>query len=413
MDKLENKNQTPQNEDKQVEELVNYLELKTHLEFLASKGFTNIKHNLKFLHKCKYDQEKALKKLEEKKNLKVLKEFDKVEEYKKLYPGDKECDWKKFKSNSKRNRDEEKLKKKEVKYKTLFPDDKEYDWDKFHAQKHLLKKMKKEKKERNHSKKKNKRERKDKMIFDETPDNFEGDVQMSNQLLLTLCPNDKKADINSLKEIKKEARKKLKEQKYRSLFPDDKEFDWDRFKKEKKIRREKDNEAEKLLLEEWKDSFKGLYLDGNNMLYDDVRGGFRNLDFKKLENDIATLAENFSSKKKLNLLTVYFDFTKNVYSKTLGDLKLNVLSARPDFKSSDDALVELAGRLSASELQTSVFVTHDRGLKARLREKGASNIMRPKKWMSIAREEVGEKKFNELIPEAKKNSSESDSEHSS
>ncbi len=420
MDKLEN--QTPEtfeaNEDKQIESLVEYLEIKSQLDFLASYGFTDIRKNLKFLHKYKYDQEKALFKLEEKQNLDILKRFEKLDLYQKLYPHDKDIDWKKFRQQRKNDRQVLKMKKKEEKYKKLFPDDKEFDWDKFKTNKHLHKKEKKEKKEkRQHEKLErhhHRREKKQKLLEEETPD-LDESKDISKIIYKEFYPKDDKVDYSKLKNLKKDTKKKIKEEKYKKFFPDDKEFDWDKFKKEKKSKREKEAELDKKLEEDWNDDFLMFYLDGNNMLYDDAHGGFRNLDFKKLENDISTLAMDFALKKKLNLLTIYFDFTKNIWTKKVEGLEFNVCSARPDFRTSDDALVDMVGRLSASTLNSVVVVTQDKVLKMRLREKGITHLMRPRKFIEIAKAEIGEDKVDKLLPEPKNklDSSDSGSQHSS
>jgi len=62
-------------EEIQLENLVIYLDVKPALEYLSSYGFTNVKLCLKFLHKFKYNQEKALMKLQKKGTKGCLKEI--------------------------------------------------------------------------------------------------------------------------------------------------------------------------------------------------------------------------------------------------------------------------------------------------------------------------------------------------
>ena len=108
------------------------------------------------------------------------------------------------------------------------------------------------------------------------------------------------------------------------------------------------------------------------------------------------LAGKFGLRTNLKHLTLVYDSTKNVFLKNVEGLELNVCSARPDFKTSDDALVVWSEGKSVN-LNETLFVTSDRGLKDRLREKGAKLIMNSGRWFKIARNLIGDKDFNELV----------------
>jgi len=384
--------------------LADYLDIKPQLEFLSSYGFNDLKKNLKVLHRYKYNQEKALRKLEEKANMDIIRKFKKIQKYQELFPEDKEIDWFKFKTN----KNQQKNKRKEEKYKLLFTEDSNFDWDKFKANKHKLKKMK----QYSNKFSKKKKDREDIILDIENIDiKIDENKEINQNVYKEFFPKDNKTDFNKLKKLNKETKLKIKEEKYKVLFPDDKEFDWNKFKKEIKEKKEKEKIFDKDLVEEWKNDYTSLYLDGNNMLYDESAGGFRNLDFKKLEKDVAALAENFAVKKKLQSLCIYFDYTKQVYANKIDNLQIVIHSARPTFKTSDDALVDFVSKMIPSTLETSVFVTQDKGLKMRLREKGVKLIMRPKKFMELARNESGgEEKYKELEPKYINESSSSGSD---
>lgn len=55
-----------------------------------------------------------------------------------------------------------------------------------------------------------------------------------------------------------------------------------------------------------------------------------------------------------------------------------MMNARPEYNTADDLLVEFASKESAEKLLTTLFVTSDRMLQARLVDKKAINIMASK-----------------------------------
>jgi len=131
--------------------------------------------------------------------------------------------------------------------------------------------------------------------------------------------------------------------------------------------------------EQWPSDVAHLYLDGNNMLY--VVGAIRSLVLKRknsvAESYLESFARTFSDALKLKHCTLVFDETKKLVS---GE-SFSVCSARPTFKTSDDALVEWA---KACE-HPAVFVTSDRELTHRLKECGSKIILcKPKEWFYYA-----------------------------
>jgi hypothetical protein len=202
-------------------------------------------------------------------------------------------------------------------------------------------------------------------------------------------------------------------EKYKELFPNDTEFDWSKFRSAKKEQRDENKkereekkaeknrikeEREKYLLTEFKEGTNMLYLDGNNMLF--IDSAIRSLCLKKKMKvaceRIADLSYLYTSNLKLNT-TLIFDIEKNVYEKELDGVKFKVCSARPNYETSDDALVLWAGGLSASELANSLFVTSDRALLTRLIEKGATNIMKSGTWWKLMKASLGDTVYQEIV----------------
>ena len=102
---------------------------------------------------------------------------------------------------------------------------------------------------------------------------------------------------------------------------------------------------------------------------------------------------------KINTKLV-FDREKQDYDHELEGVKFMVRSANPNYETSDDALVDWAGGLSASDLANSLFVTSDRGLLIRLLEKGVTKLMKSKVWLQSLKQGLGEEKFNQIHGDA-------------
>jgi len=170
-------------------------------------------------------------------------------------------------------------------------------------------------------------------------------------------------------------------------------------KKEHKIKNEKDKiSREKHLLNEMKDGVKTIYLDGNNMFYIDSQ--IRKLCLSKKMNvaqkQISELSFLYGKSIKVHVKLI-FDRGNVAEEKESEGVKMSVLSAAPDFETSDDALVVWAGGLSASDLESTLFVTSDRGLLSRLIEKGATNVMKSGVWWKIMKEKIGENVYVEIV----------------
>ena len=144
-----------------------------------------------------------------------------------------------------------------------------------------------------------------------------------------------------------------------------------------------------------------LYLDGNNMLF--VDSFIRKLRLSRKKNEaediLAKLIRAFSKEKSIAKTILVYDYCEK--KKPLNDENdlgiFEVLSASPEFNSSDDALVEWANKINPSEKNKSIFVTSDRGLQKRLEQTGIKKIMGTGVFFKIMKEFLGIEKYNSLL----------------
>jgi len=147
-----------------------------------------------------------------------------------------------------------------------------------------------------------------------------------------------------------------------------------------------------------------IYLDGNNMLFieDSIRRLVLGKNRKRAEEILADIAYEFGLYlgAKFDIILVYDHSDWGVEKKIISEEKsseFTVLSASPKYKSSDDALVNWAQELGSDSVKKSLFVTSDRELQVRLSEAGASDIMKPGRWLKIVKKKLGEEKYHSLL----------------
>jgi hypothetical protein len=168
---------------------------------------------------------------------------------------------------------------------------------------------------------------------------------------------------------------------------------------------EKESETEKakrlLNLTNLLDSHKitKLYLDGNNMLFVDnlIRKDCLTKKTLDAELKLSNLSLSYIKKALVPDCTLIFDRTKQVFSKTSEGVSLLVRSAYPEFESSDDAFKIWAGCLNADELKSVLFVTSDRELTDRLKERKVENVMRSGEFMKLVKQVLGEKEYGKCL----------------
>mmetsp|Transcript_3338 Transcript_3338/g.4588 ORF Transcript_3338/g.4588 Transcript_3338/m.4588 type:complete len:311 (+) Transcript_3338:49-981(+) len=190
--------------------------------------------------------------------------------------------------------------------------------------------------------------------------------------------DERKKEKRAKREQKKEEKKKEK------VFKKIEKKDWKQYRKNGKnanahVKTESVDDLPAIVnLNEngWPAEGKNLYLDGNNMLF--VLGPIRKLALQgkraHAEFVLQCLAEEFTKKMGLTKCTLIYDNTK----KNVATASFVVCSARPDFATSDDALVAWASEPEGKGL----YVTSDRGLIERLAAVGSS-ICKPKQWFSF------------------------------
>jgi len=131
-------------------------------------------------------------------------------------------------------------------------------------------------------------------------------------------------------------------------------------------------------------AYSTLYVDGNNMLFlnSTLRHNTLRRKKKKSEKIITNAVEQFCNNNQFDLVIVIFDQTNLVYEKVLSNgTKLVVTSARPQFKTSDDAIVDFNEKQSPEVRIKSLIATSDRGLCDRLTNLGA-HVMKSKMFLS-------------------------------
>jgi hypothetical protein len=132
------------------------------------------------------------------------------------------------------------------------------------------------------------------------------------------------------------------------------------------------------------DKYSTLYVDGNNMLFlnNTLRQNTLRRKKKKSEKIITYAVEQFCNIHRFDLVIVIYDSTNLVYEKVLANgTKLVVTTAIPQFKTSDDALVDFNEKQSPEVRKKSLIATSDRELTQRLTNLGA-DVMKSKSFLS-------------------------------
>jgi len=146
-----------------------------------------------------------------------------------------------------------------------------------------------------------------------------------------------------------------------------------------------------------------LYLDGNNMLFvkSKLRKLMLNQQNKEAEGKLADIVYRFTQEiGHIDLIIVFENSGWCVLKKTdeqNEDSKtFTVISASPRYKSTDEALVDLASK-QGGNVKNCMFVTSNRKLHHELREVGATHIMRSRDWFKLAKSTLGSQTFKSLL----------------
>ena len=134
---------------------------------------------------------------------------------------------------------------------------------------------------------------------------------------------------------------------------------------------------------------------------DDIRGKYLRSKKTEAETIIANLAVEHSCLANIPFTHLMYDATRlkdqkemNLRDGRKGEFILN--AARPTFATSDDALVDIAGKIGEENCSQAIFVTSDRELQLRLKEKKC-NIMKPKCWFGLVKTLLGGDRYSKII----------------
>jgi hypothetical protein len=141
------------------------------------------------------------------------------------------------------------------------------------------------------------------------------------------------------------------------------------------------------VLNVWPSQVTRLYLDGNNMLYvaAPLRArAIRHREMSSAEIALSSFACAFGKLLPASVkTTMVFDAARPAVLQSYSSDTFEILSAKPTFGSSDDALVQWA-KENAEAHVLSMVVTSDRGLQKRLAEVSGVVLAKPKVWMEYA-----------------------------
>jgi len=124
------------------------------------------------------------------------------------------------------------------------------------------------------------------------------------------------------------------------------------------------NDGNYLIIEnrdDWPENIEQVYLDGNNMMFvvDSLRRLCLNRNSKTTERAIAEIAATWNEQMQIANVDLIFDSTRQLDS--VGSVRVS--SAQPQYKTTDDMLIEIARR---NQNQRTVVVTSDRALSAQV-----------------------------------------------
>lgn len=133
----------------------------------------------------------------------------------------------------------------------------------------------------------------------------------------------------------------------------------------------------------WPVEIVRIFVDGNNMMF--LTSGLRNLTlqkrFNQTEQALATIVETFSAHVTITSVLL-FDGTKTNSSKTLPNgSSITVTSARPQFPTTDQALIHWA-KNNPNDVKNSLVVTSDRALSGELKLYGME-LVKPSEWLNF------------------------------
>jgi hypothetical protein len=193
-------------------------------------------------------------------------------------------------------------------------------------------------------------------------------------------------NLESMDTVRSDERKQKKERKGRRARDD--EGDDPTLVEKRALEAEQRNNAVYVNADEitnWPENMTHLFVDGNNILY--MTKTLRDNTLKRKLNraqDIIVAATEFFAARTNGLKDVYviFDNISTTYEKVLENgTNLFVKSARPDFSTTDDMLVDWSHQ-NKDTSPHSMHISSDRALCGRLNMEGAK-VMKPKAFFTL------------------------------
>lgn len=167
----------------------------------------------------------------------------------------------------------------------------------------------------------------------------------------------------------------------------------------KESQKEKESRIAEIINKIKNKEIETLFLDGNNMLFVDntIRKDCLSKNKNNGELKLSQLVYAYALKNKIKNSILVFDNTKQIYIKESEGVLLKVSSAYPEFESSDDAFKVWAGGLNAEKLSKMAFITSDRELTLRLKEKNVSFILKSGEFMKEVKAILGDEVYNNCL----------------
>jgi hypothetical protein len=131
---------------------------------------------------------------------------------------------------------------------------------------------------------------------------------------------------------------------------------------------------------EWLSTTQRLYLDGTKVIQ--VSKKLRNMERASAEQALNNIARQFGQVHNLALIEVCYDDT--IFVETTDTFVVS--SAKPQYESSFDLIVNIANQAKNVHLDSCLFVTNDAQLKLRLEDIGAK-VIKPWRFLKFAAKE--------------------------
>jgi len=142
-----------------------------------------------------------------------------------------------------------------------------------------------------------------------------------------------------------------------------------------------------------------VFLDGATMLRASnyVRKLTGHPEKKLSEKNLIDLALKFAQSVGTVNVTLVFDEITETSTQEIGNAKFSVVSAKPEFANSGDALIAWAGKIAEGKSNENLFVTAKRKTHERLNQSEVENVLRTRKFLDLVKNTIGQENFIEIL----------------